>query len=155
MNLYYGFFEEIGADQNFLLKLSRIYDKMPIAAVISEHTFCVHGGINGIESIDKITKEDSFSYLWNDPSERKGLTGSFRGSTVKEFGPDIVKGFLEVNKLKRIVRGHTAFMAGYKWYFDGKLLSIFSSPGYVGRENAAAFALVEKGELKVFTFSKQ
>jgi serine/threonine-protein phosphatase PP1 catalytic subunit len=155
MNLYYGFFEEIGADQGFLLKLSRTYDKMPIAAVLFGHTFCVHGGINGIEIIDTIMKENSFPYLWNDPSERKGLTGSFRGSTVKEFGPDIVEGFLEVNKLKRIVRGHTAFMTGHKWCFDGKLLSLFSSPDYVGQGNAAAFAVLEKEELKVFTFGKQ
>jgi serine/threonine-protein phosphatase PP1 catalytic subunit len=94
MNCYYGFFEEIGSDQSFLLRLSRTYDKMPIAAVLFGHTFCVHGGINGIESIDRITKENSFPYLWNDPSERKGITSSTRGSTVKEFGPDIVDGFL-------------------------------------------------------------
>ncbi|HWR24753.1 MAG TPA: metallophosphoesterase, partial [Methanosarcina sp.] len=154
MNCYYGFFEEIGSDQSFLLRLGRTYDKMPTAAVLSEDTFCVHGGINGTESIDRITKENSFPYLWNDPSERKGFNNSSRGSTVKEFGPDIVDGFLEVNKLKRIVRGHTAFMAGYKWCFDGKLLSLFSCPDYVGLGNAAAFAVLEKGELKLVTFEK-
>jgi serine/threonine-protein phosphatase PP1 catalytic subunit len=64
MNLYYGFFEEIGSDQGFLLRLSQTYDKMQVAAVLSGHTFCVHGGINGIGSIDTITKEEAFSYLW-------------------------------------------------------------------------------------------
>ena len=51
-NLYYGFFEEIGFDQGFLSRVSRTYDKMPIAAVLSGHTFCVHGGINGTGSIE-------------------------------------------------------------------------------------------------------
>jgi serine/threonine-protein phosphatase PP1 catalytic subunit len=46
-------------------------------------------------------------------------------------------------------------MTGYKWCFDGKLLSLFSCPDYVGLGNAAAFALIEKGELKLFTFGKQ
>lgn len=152
MNLYYGFFEEIGFDQAFLFKVSQTYEKMPIAAVLSNHTFCVHGGINGTESIDNIRKEESFSYLWNDPSKRPGITASTRGSTVKEFGPDIVNGFLNTNKLKRIIRGHTALENGYKWWFDGKLLSLFSCPDYVGLGNAAAFALFEKEEIKLFVF---
>ena len=155
MNLYYGFFEEIGYDRNFLLRVSLTYEKMPVAAVLSEHTFCVHGGINGTESIDTIRKEEAFPYLWNDPSKHPGLTDSTRGSTVKEFGPDIVDGFLKTNNLKRIVRGHTALETGYKWWFDGKLLSLFSCPDYVGLGNAAAFAVFERGELKLFVFGNQ
>jgi len=157
MNLYYGFFEEIGFDQGFLLRASQTYDKMPIAAVLSGHTFCVHGGINGTGSIDSIRKEEAFafSYLWNDPSKRPGITASTRGSTVKEFGPDIVDGFLQTNNLKRIIRGHTALENGYKWWFDGKLLSLFSCPDYVGLGNTAAFALFEKEEIKLFVFGKQ
>lgn len=155
MNLYYGFFEEIGLDQRFLLRISQTYDKMPIAAVLSGHTFCVHGGINGIGNIDNIRKEEAFSYLWNDPSKRSGITASTRGSTVKEFGPDIVDGFLETNNLKRIVRGHTALEKGYKWWFDRKLLSLFSCPDYVGLGNAAAFALFEKEGIKLFSFGNQ
>jgi len=41
---------------------------------------------------------------------------------------------------------------GYKWWFEGKLLSLFSCPAYVGLGNAGAFALFEKGELKMFVF---
>lgn len=152
MNLYYGFFEEIGSDQKFLFRISRTYDKMPVAAVLSGHTFCVHGGINGTGSIDTIAKEEAFPYLWNDPSNRPGLTASSRGSTVKEFGPDIVDGFLKTNNLKKIVRGHTALENGYKWWFDGKLLSLFSCPDYVGLGNAGAFVLLENGELKIVVF---
>lgn len=155
MNLYYGFFKEIGSDQEFLSRVSRTYDKMPVAAVLSGHTFCVHGGINGTGSIDAITKEEAFPYLWNDPSKRPGLTASTRGYTVKEFGPDIVDGFLKTNNLKRIVRGHTALEKGYKWWFDGKLLSLFSCPDYVGLGNTGAFAILENGELRLFVFRNQ
>ncbi|MFZ2499406.1 MAG: serine/threonine protein phosphatase [Methanosarcina sp.] len=155
MNLYYGFFEEIGSDQKFLLRISLTYDKMPIAAVLSGHTFCVHGGINGTESIDTIRKEEPFPYLWNDPSKSPGLTNSRRGSTVKEFGHDIVDGFLKANNLKRIVRGHTALETGYKWWFDGKLLSLFSCPDYAGIGNDAAFSLFENKELEIFVFGNQ
>lgn len=152
MNFFYGFFEEIGFDKDFLLEISRTYDRLPVAAVISGHTFCVHGGINGTGNIITITKEGAFPYLWNDPSERPGLSNSSRGATVREFGPDIVEGFLETNGLKRIVRGHTAIKTGYQWWFDGKLLSLFSCPDYVGLGNTAAFALIEKEEIKIITF---
>lgn len=152
MNIYYGFFEEIGFDRDFLLDISMTYDRLPIAAVISGHTFCVHGGINGTGNVSAITKEGSFPYLWNDPSERPGLSNSSRGSTIKEFGPDIVEGFLETNGLKRIVRGHTAIRTGYEWWFDGRLLSIFSCPDYVGLGNTAAFALIEDEDIKIITF---
>ncbi|WP_292389500.1 serine/threonine protein phosphatase [Methanosarcina sp. UBA5] len=157
MNLYYGFFEEISWDQEFLMRVSRTYDKMPIAAVLSGHTFCVHGGINGTGSIEGIRKEEAlaFPYLWNDPSKHPGLTASTRGSTVKEFGPDIVDDFLQTNNLKRIIRGHTALENGYRWWFDGKLLSLFSCPDYVGLGNAAAFALFEKEEIQLFVFGSQ
>ena len=152
MNIYYGFFEEIGSDQKFLSRISRTYEKMSVAAVLSGHTFCVHGGINGTGSVDTIKKEESFPYLWNDPSKRPGLNASTRGSTVKEFGPDIVDGFLKTNNLKRIVRGHTVLEKGYEWWFDGKLLSLFSCPDYVGLGNSGAFALLENGKLKLFVF---
>jgi serine/threonine-protein phosphatase PP1 catalytic subunit len=132
MNLYYGFFEEIGSDQGFLLRLSRTYEKMPVAAVLSRSVFCVHGGINGTGSIDTITKEGAFPYLWNDPTKGPGFKPSPRGYPVREFGPDIVDGFLTTNNLKRIVRGHTALEKGYRWWFDGNLLSLFSCPNYVG-----------------------
>jgi serine/threonine-protein phosphatase PP1 catalytic subunit len=97
---------------------------MPIAAVLQGHTFCVHGGINGTGSIDTISKEEAFSYLWNDPSKRPGLTNSTRGSNVKEFGPDVLEGFLWTNNLKRIVRVHTALKKGMT---GGLMESCFSS----------------------------
>jgi diadenosine tetraphosphatase ApaH/serine/threonine PP2A family protein phosphatase len=155
MNFHDGFFEEIGFDKEFLLRINRTYTKMPIAAVLSGHTFCVHGGINGMGSIDAITKEESFPYLWNDPSKRPGFTPSPRGSDIKKFGPDIVDGFLTTNNLKRIVRGHEFFEEGYKWWFNGKLLSLFSCPDYVGQKNYGAFAIFEKGELKRSVFGNQ
>ena len=155
MNIYYGFFEEMGSDQEFLLRVSRTYENMPVAAMLSGHTFCVHGGINGTGSVDTIKKEESFPYLWNDPSESPGLTTSNRGPTVKEFGPDIVYGFLATNNLKGIIRGHEFLEEGDKWWFDGKLLSIFSCPGYVGQRNNGAFAIFEKGKLQVFVFGNK
>lgn len=154
MNLYYGFFEEIGSNTDFLMRIGCTYDKMPVAAVLSGRTFCVHGGINGVEKIENITKEGAFPYLWNDPSEKPGMKSSIRGDTVKDFGPDIVDSFLELNGFERIIRAHTALGNGYKWWFKQKLLSLFSCPDYVGLGNAGAFALFEKEKIQLYLFGK-
>lgn len=63
-----------------------------------------------------------------------------------------MEGFLRTNNLKRIVRGHTALKTGYNWWFDGKLLSLFSCPDYAGLGNSGAFVLLENSELKLFVF---
>jgi serine/threonine-protein phosphatase PP1 catalytic subunit len=103
MNLYYGFFEEIGSDQRFLLRLSQTYEKMPVAAVLSGNTFCVHGGINGTGSIDTITKEKAFPYLWNDPSNCPGFTYSRRGYTIKECNQQRKKTLAQIYNEIRIL----------------------------------------------------
>lgn len=152
MNLYYGFFQETGFDEQFLQKITRTFELMPVAAVLRGGTFCVHGGLPGPEPLENITKKEPFSYLWNDPSERPGLTPSRRGSTVNEFGPDVVEEFLRINELNIIVRGHTALARGYEWWFDEKLLSLFSCPDYVGMKNNGAFALHREGKIEIYSF---
>jgi serine/threonine-protein phosphatase PP1 catalytic subunit len=44
------------------------FDKMPIAAVLSNKIFCVHAGIPGPVKLSEITKEGAYPYVWNDPS---------------------------------------------------------------------------------------
>lgn len=152
MNLYYGFFQEIGFDEPFLRRISQTFKLLPLAARLQTGTFCVHGGIPGASaSIKAIKKEAPLPYLWNDPSEKPGISPSRRGNTVKEFGPDVVEEFLQFNGLKRIVRGHKALALGYEWWFEAKLLSLFSCPNYMGLRNKGAFALYEKGKLKLFS----
>ncbi|MDD3043576.1 MAG: metallophosphoesterase [Methanosarcinaceae archaeon] len=152
MNLYYGFFQETGFDEQFLRKITRTFELMPVAAVLRGGTFCVHGGLPGPELVENISKEMPFPYLWNDPSERPGLTPSSRGKTVNEFGPDVVEEFLQLNGLEKIVRGHTALVMGYEWWFWDKLLSLFSCPDYVGLKNRGAFALHMEGKIEIISF---
>ena len=90
MNLHYGFYQEIGLDNTFLMHMHRIFETMPIAAIIDDDVFCVHGGITEETDINNITKDNSYQYLWNDPSEEKGITESERGDIIRNFGPDVV-----------------------------------------------------------------
>jgi serine/threonine-protein phosphatase PP1 catalytic subunit len=156
MNVDYGFYNEIHHDDDLLLKLDNVYNKMPAAAVLSNYAFCVHGGINIPEPISRITKSNAYLYMWNDPSDRPsgGLRPSSRGAGIHEFGADVVSKFLKMNNLRLIIRGHTALRDGYHWWFDKQLLSLFSSPNYCGDSNSAAYAIFNNGNIKVHTFTK-
>lgn len=155
MNVYYGFYYETGKDKDFTLNMHEIFCTMPIAAVLSNDIFCVHGGICGADSIDTITKDESFQYLWNDPSKKLGITHSHRGEGIKRFGRDIVDAFLDVNGLNRLVRAHECHEEGYMWWFDGKLLSLFSSTNYCGRINKGAFAVYKEKGLSLYVFDNK
>lgn len=153
MNYFDGFFEEIWYDKEFLIRIHRTYIKMPVAAVLQDILFAYMEELKGSGVLKPLQRKDLIR-TYGMTLKRPGFTSSIRGPTVKEFGPDIVNGFLRTNSLKRIVRGHTALKKGYKWWFDRKLLSLFSCPDYVGLKNNGAFALFEKGELKLFVFKK-
>lgn len=153
MNVNYGFFNEIDRNEELQWALDEVYRKMPIAAVLSQYAFCVHGGITHPESISCINKKNAFQYMWNDPVENEtGIRPSQRGSIVREFGPDVVREFLHMNNLDVIIRGHTALMPGYAWLFDRQLLSLFSCPNYCDSGNRAAYAILNDGEIRVFDY---
>jgi len=141
MSKHYGFLDEINHDYTAIELLQQTFEKMPIAAIVNDSLFCVHGGIPGMSMIDTITKQNSFEYLWNDPMPYEGLHPSNRGFGIFNFGPDIVKGFLEINKLDMIIRSHTAVSSGYAVLFDGQLISIFSCPGYSDANDEGAYII--------------
>lgn len=62
------------------------------------------------------------------------------------FGPDLTKTFLDVNKLKFVIRSHECVRAGYDEPYinrvsDGNplLCTIFSASDYGGSGNTAAY----------------
>lgn len=153
MNNRYGFYEEV-QDYDLFLAANRTFQEMPIAALINNSIFCVHGGIPEQADIEKINKEDSFPYLWNDPSATDGMTASSRGLQPRCFGQDIFNEFMERNHLSLMIRAHTALSQGYKWWFDRRLLSIFSTPEYTGKSNIGSFSILEDRNLSIFVFGK-
>jgi serine/threonine-protein phosphatase PP1 catalytic subunit len=152
MNRKYGFFEDIGRDEELLEELNSIFKKMPVAAILPEGIFCVHAGIPGACNIDDINKEKSFEYFWNDPWEHQGMGFSPRGIGIHLFGADVLEDFFKRNQLKMMIRAHSALKQGYEWYFDKKLLSLFSSPDYCGTNNQGAFALLHNSEMNIYVF---
>ena len=152
MNRKYGFFDEIGRNEEILAEVTSVFEKLPVAAIIHEGIFCVHAGIPGVCNIDEISKENSFEFLWNDPWEHKGMGLSPRGISIHQFGRDILEDFLKLNQLSMMVRAHSALLSGYEWHFGKKLLSLFSSPEYCGADNRGAFALLNQSDMRIYVF---
>ena len=141
----YGFFDEsmrkYNNNANVYMYFMDLFDHIPIAAVIENEVFCVHGGlspgitmateINLIERIKEIPSEGTFSdLLWSDPdADVNGYAMSMRGAGYL-FGETVVKNFLVNNNFKLILRSHQLVMEGYKSFFNGSLITVWSAPNY-------------------------
>lgn len=102
---------------------------------------CVHGGIprptnddyNHIHTISDLWNEgivDSLdgsvihNMLWSDPTEDTSLQ---RNTRRFYFYKTHFDNFTNKFSISNIIRGHQAFDEGYKEFFNGRLISIFSS----------------------------
>jgi len=144
MNKLYGFEGEVKAkySENMFAAFSEVFNWLPLAAVIGEKVFILHGGLfskDGV-TLDEIKKiernreppEEGImsDMLWSDPQKQLGRGPSKRGPVGVAFGPDVTHKFLRENKLNLLIRSHEVKDEGYEIEADGKLITIFSAPNY-------------------------
>ena len=145
MNKIYGFEGEIlhKYDVTVYNLFAEVFCWLPLAAVIQDKVFVVHGGLSTkddgafpLSEIDEIHrgKEPPDSglmsdLLWSDPQHAPGRARSKRGVGFS-FGPDITQNFLDRNGLSLVVRSHEVKDEGYVVEHDGKCITIFSAPNY-------------------------
>ena len=170
MNKAYGFYYDFinkFKDYKKFNKILSVYKVLPYCAIVNKSILCLHGGIpEDFEIIKKIKglKANEISQdiaksiwdglnqiIWNDPKETvKKFSDSFRGPGIKFFGEEAFNGFMDNNNLKYLIRVHEAFPEGYRWFFDDRLLSIFSSANYrqdLFDVNSASYAIIVNNEI--------
>jgi len=144
----YGFYDETYrkyGTRNVWRYCCGVFDTLPIGAVIDGTVFAVHGGLSptistmdqiriSINRFQEIPQEGPFcDLLWSDPDDEvTGFCVSNRGAGYL-FGPDTLKKFMHINGLDLVARAHQLVMEGYKWMFDGKLVTIWTAPNYCYR----------------------
>ncbi|TXT60481.1 MAG: Serine/threonine-protein phosphatase 1 [Promethearchaeota archaeon] len=170
MNRSYGFYTEFiqrYQDYDAYDKLLELYELLPICAVINDAVVCLHGGvpedfdilnkIKGIktkklsEGIQNDVEDGIFQIMWNDPKEGIGyFKDSFRGPGIKFFGKKAFEEFMNTYNFKYLIRAHECFPEGFRWFFDTRLLTIFSSENYRGMAspNPATFAIVQNKQVR-------
>ncbi|XP_050249259.1 serine/threonine-protein phosphatase 5 isoform X1 [Quercus robur] len=169
MNKIYGFEGEVKSklSDTFVELFAEVFCCLPLAHVINEKVFVVHGGLFSVDGVklSDIRAIDRFceppeeglmcELLWSDPQPNPGRGPSKRGVGLS-FGGDVTKRFLQENNLDLVVRSHEVKDEGYEIEHDGKLITVFSAPNYCDQMgNKGAFIRFEAPDLKpnIVTFS--
>lgn len=167
VNQVYGFYDEVilqTGKEVLWNEINSVFHWMPIAAVISDSIFCVHGGLSpALKSPQQLyglqrpmTQYDDYmvsDVLWSDPSNTdKDYIRSTRGSGVA-YGPSAVIKFLNETNLKHIVRGHQCVPFGILKFANSLLYTVFSSSNYeeAGSNRAGLLFITEQAEIQAFS----
>ncbi len=134
-----------------------------------EVILCVHGGIprpkndgyDHILTINDLWNEDIVdsldgsvihNMLWSDPTEDTTLQ---RNTRRFYFYKTHFDSFTSKFSISTIIRGHQAFDEGYKEFFAGRLLSIFSSGEIKENNNETAYKDITPCILKIHDGKKE
>lgn len=144
VNKDYGFFSELEAKigeqaADIWDRFNLVFDRLPIAAIVDNRLFCVHGGLDPaltkvkqLDELDRRCEPDLTSILggilWADPKEVDDWIRSDRRAGYL-FNEKHVTQFLRENGLKMVVRSHEV-VDGHKLEFKDQLVTIWSAPNY-------------------------
>lgn len=134
--------------------INAAFNALPLAAMVEDQVFVVHGGIGKtvqtleqVEAIQRpipcpLKEQITRDLLWSDPNRHDEVLGQHalpgRGEKIFSFGRDDVLEFCRRNQVSLIVRSHQCVSAGYEFFADGHLLTLFSAKNYHGNTNDAA-----------------
>ena len=150
-------------DSNVYEAFIRFFFSLPLAHCINKEILVVHGGLfskdgvtlNDIRKIKRFREVPESGImcelLWSDPSPINGRHPSNRGVAIT-FGPDVVKNFLKINKLQKLVRSHECKNEGYE--ILGDVITVFSAPNYCDSMGNQGAILQLKGDnIKIQQFN--
>lgn len=160
----YGFQQEclLKYDPQVFDYIMSAFDCLPLAAVIDQTFFCVHGGLspkmryvadlNSVQRFQEIPQFDNImvDLVWSDPVENDtgALEADFIHNKLRNsgtiFGRNSLNTFLQTNNLKAVIRAHEVVFQGFRlqdWNNanDWQICTIFSAPNYTNHyKNLAA-----------------
>ena len=167
VNTSYGFYEEMAPvvnGQYLYEQFNKAFEMLPIAAIISNTIFCVHGGISpGLTDIAQIEKlvrpiktcDDELvaDMMWSDPTpDTKTYARSTRGLGIS-YGVQLVSDFLTKVNLKEIARGHQCVQAGIEKNLNGMVYTVFSCSNYADAVDNKCGLLFINADLTLSCFS--
>jgi len=131
----YGFYDD--CKKRFNTKMWKtfcgVFDMMPLAALVEDKIFCMHGGIspqlNSLDELNAISRpcevpDDGLicDLLWSDPEPgQKGWGASDRGVSFT-FGEDVLTRFMAKLDFDLICRAHQVVEEGYEFFAKRQLV---------------------------------
>lgn len=151
----YGFAEEClkTINPHIFYLFAEIFKCMPVAAIVEEKMFCVHGGLSpSLQHMDQIREIPRpaevvqrgllCDLLWSDPDPTiMTWRKNFNRNTSYVYGSAVVGDFLKRHDFDLICRAHEAVPAGFQFFAGLQLVTIFSSTNY--NTNNAVFMRVD------------
>jgi diadenosine tetraphosphatase ApaH/serine/threonine PP2A family protein phosphatase len=166
---HYGFYLEIKLNYTspaLWTEFMRIFDLLPVAAIIDKHVFSIHGGLSPqitlVEQANLLKRKIEIpqdgplaDFTWSDPEETLSMDWlpNKRGAGFL-FRKEPTDKFCHINRLSFITRSHQLVQDGYMWMFrdhvadrkglvyQGRLINVWSAPNYGGTSgNRASFML--------------
>ena len=163
-NQKYGFYDETVTNyghSGMWSMVNEVFDLLPMAAVIDNRVFSVHGGLSpkvkNYQSIYLMDRQDELptsgalcDLLWSDPDDVSSWKESPRGAGYL-FGERETLEFCHNNRIDLITRSHQLAANGYQWFFDDHLITVWSAPNYMYRAgNKATVLKYEPGAAKEY-----
>ncbi|EFP06216.1 hypothetical protein CRE_06763 [Caenorhabditis remanei] len=180
INFRYGFRHELLRRQRSQQEANDIWEKfndafsyMPLACLVGMKILCMHGGISPeLVSLDAIRMIDrpltdvnpirlAQDLLWADPDDfGKPHVGEFihnknRGLSVCFNAPAVHEACRRLN-VCMIVRAHQMMPAGFKFFADRKLCTVFSAPRYMNEidNRGAVLKVAANGKVSIMVMKK-
>lgn len=141
----YGFYDE--CKRRSSVKTWRMFvdtfNTLPIAAVVAQKIFCVHGGlspsltsINDIRSIERPTDVPDYGLLndllWSDPTDSPNEWEDNERGVSYCYNKVAINKFLGRFGFDLVCRAHMVVEDGYEFFNDRSLVTVFSAPNYCG-----------------------
>lgn len=141
----YGFYDECKRRCN--IKTWKIFidtfNTLPIAAIVAQKIFCVHGGLspslsnmNELRSIQRPTDVPDYGLLndilWSDPADTENEWEDNERGVSYCFNKVAINKFLAKFGFDLVCRAHIVVEDGYEFFNDRTLVTVFSAPNYCG-----------------------
>jgi diadenosine tetraphosphatase ApaH/serine/threonine PP2A family protein phosphatase len=147
INQMYGFYNDcvqIYGHAGVWRVCNSLFDLLPVAAVIDQKVFCVHGGlsksIDFLEQLEILYRRNELptdgplcDICWSDPEEEIQEWQMNQRGAGWLFGAEQTARFERLNGLTLIARSHQVAFEGFQWFFGRKLVTVWSAPNYMYR----------------------
>lgn len=158
INRIYGFYDE--CKRRYSIRLWRVFSDvfncLPVAALIDEKIFCMHGGLSpelkNLDQIKNIMRPTDVpdtgllcDLLWSDPERGIEAYGDNDRGVSFTFGEQVVRKFNEKHDIDLICRAHQVVEDGYEFFQRRQLVTLFSAPNYCGEfDNSGAMMSIDE-----------
>jgi serine/threonine-protein phosphatase PP1 catalytic subunit len=137
----YGFYDECKRRCNIKVWKAFVdtFNTLPIAAIVAQKIFCVHGGLSpslshmdDIRQIARPTDVPDYGLLndllWSDPADMENDWESNERGVSYCFGKKVIMEFLARHDFDLVCRAHMVVEDGYEFFTDRVLVTVFSAP---------------------------